>query len=110
MWAMLLKLAWRNIRHSVRDYTIYFLTLLFGVAVFYAFNSIGGQEVMFDLQSEADERQFQMTEQFLSMFSGLIACVLGFSIRTDSLSADASASSAPTCCWAWRLPGSRPSC
>ena len=25
---MLLKLAWRNIRHSVRDYTIYFLTLL----------------------------------------------------------------------------------
>lgn len=77
---MLLKLAWRNIRHSVRDYTIYFLTLLFGVAVFYAFNSIGGQEVMFDLQSEADERQFQMTEQFLSMFSGLIACVLGFLI------------------------------
>ena len=38
---MLLKLAWRNIRHSVRDYTIYFLTLLFGVAVFYAFNSVG---------------------------------------------------------------------
>ena len=77
---MLLKLAWRNIRHSVRDYTIYFLTLLFGVAVFYAFNSIGGQEVMFDLQSEADERQFQMTVQFLNMFSWLIACVLGFLI------------------------------
>lgn len=77
---MLLKLAWRNIRHSVRDYTIYFLTLLFGVAVFYAFNSIGSQEIMFDLQAEADARQFQMTQQFLSMFSGLIACVLGFLI------------------------------
>lgn len=77
---MLLKLAWRNIRHSVRDYAIYFLTLLFGVAVFYAFNSIGGQEVMFDLQAEADARQFAMTEQFLGMFSGLIACVLGFLI------------------------------
>lgn len=77
---MLLKLAWRNIRHSVRDYTIYFLTLLFGVAVFYAFNSIGSQEVIFDLQAEADARQFAMTEQFLGMFSGLIACVLGFLI------------------------------
>lgn len=77
---MLLKLAWRNIRHSVRDYTIYFLTLLFGVAVFYAFNSIGSQGVMFDLQAEADARQFAMTERFLGMFSGLIACVLGFLI------------------------------
>lgn len=77
---MLLKLAWRNIRHSVRDYTIYFLTLLFGVAVFYAFNSIGGQEVMFDLEAEADAHQFAMTQQFLGMFSGLIACVLGFLI------------------------------
>lgn len=77
---MLLKLAWRNIRVSVRDYAIYFLTLLFGVAVFYAFNSIGSQEVMFDLQAEADARQFAMTQQFMGMFSGLIACVLGFLI------------------------------
>ncbi len=77
---MLLKLAWRNIRHSVRDYTIYFLTLLFGVAVFYAFNSIGGQEIMFDLESRADERMFDTTQMFMNMFSGLIACVLGFLI------------------------------
>ncbi|WP_165252901.1 FtsX-like permease family protein [Adlercreutzia sp. ZJ304] len=77
---MLLKLAWRNIRHSVRDYTIYFLTLLFGVAVFYAFNSIGSQEVMFDLESQADVRQFETTQVFMGMFSWLIACVLGFLI------------------------------
>ncbi len=77
---MLLKLAWRNIRHSVRDYAIYFLTLLFGVAVFYAFNSIGSQEVMFDLEAAADARQFETTQQFMQMFSGLIACVLGFLI------------------------------
>lgn len=31
---MLLKLAVRNIRRSVRDYSLYFVTLLFGVAVF----------------------------------------------------------------------------
>lgn len=77
---MLLKLAWRNIRHSVRDYTIYFLTLLFGVAVFYAFNSIGNQEVMFDLEAGADVRMFEMTQYFMGMFSWLIACVLGFLI------------------------------
>ncbi len=77
---MLLKLAWRNIRHSVRDYTIYFLTLLFGVAVFYAFNSIGGQEVMFDLEASADMRMFETTQYFMGMFSWLIACVLGFLI------------------------------
>ena len=37
---MLAKLALRNVRRSVRDYAVYFVTLLFGVAVFYAFNSV----------------------------------------------------------------------
>ena len=37
---MLAKLAFRNVRRSVRDYAIYFVTLVFGVAVFYAFNSV----------------------------------------------------------------------
>ena len=36
---MLAKLAFRNVRRSVRDYAIYFVTLVFGVAVFYALNS-----------------------------------------------------------------------
>ena len=30
---MLAKLAFRNVRRSVRDYAIYFVTLVFGVAV-----------------------------------------------------------------------------
>lgn len=77
---MLFKLACRNIRHSVRDYTIYFLTLLFGVAVFYAFNSVGSQQVMFDIESQSDADMFQTTQIFLGMFSGLIACALGFLI------------------------------
>ena len=55
---MYLKLALRNVRRSVRDYAIYFVTLLFGVAVFYAFNSIGSQQILFDLQSSTSERQF----------------------------------------------------
>ena len=41
---MLAKLAFRNVRRSVRDYAIYFVTLVFGVAVFYAFNSMTAQQ------------------------------------------------------------------
>lgn len=72
------KLALRNIRRSVKDYAIYFITLLLGVAVFYAFNSIGSQQILFDLKSSSSERQFETTQQILSMFSGVIAFVLAF--------------------------------
>ena len=37
---MTLRLAWRNVRRSARDYAIYFLTLALGVAMFYAFNAL----------------------------------------------------------------------
>ena len=75
---MYLKLALRNIRRSVRDYAIYFITLLFGVAVFYAFNSVTGQSILFDLEDTATASVFEMTGQMLGMFSVVIACVLGF--------------------------------
>ena len=75
---MLAKLALRNVRRSVRDYAIYFVTLVFGVAVFYAFNSVTSQSVLFDLQDIASENVFDMTGQFIGMFSTVIACVLGF--------------------------------
>lgn len=74
------KLALRNIRRSIKDYAVYFVTLLLGVALFYAFNSIGSQQILFDLGSAADERQFETTQQLLSMFSGVIAFVLAFLI------------------------------
>ena len=77
---MYLKLALRNIRRSVRDYAIYFITLLFGVAVFYAFNSIGSQQILFDMEASADARMFDATAQMLGMFSVVVACVLGFLI------------------------------
>ena len=37
---MLARLAVRNVRRSMRDYAVYFVTLVFGVAAFYAFNSV----------------------------------------------------------------------
>lgn len=75
---MLAKLAFRNIRRSVRDYGVYFVTLVFGVAVFYAFNSVSSQSILFDLESESSASVFVLTGEFLGMFSVVIACVLGF--------------------------------
>lgn len=72
---MLFKLAQRNLRRSVRDYAVYFVTLLVGVAMFYAFNSIGSQQVLFDLQNS---NLFTAIQSILNLVSGLIACVLGF--------------------------------
>ena len=74
---MLAKLALRNVRRSVRDYAVYFVTLLFGVAVFYAFNSVRNQSILFDLGSSSASA-FELTANFLGMFSVVIACVLGF--------------------------------
>ena len=75
---MLAKLAFRNIRRSVKDYGVYFVTLVFGVAVFYAFNSVSSQSILFNLEDTASASVFSLTGQFLGMFSVLIACVLGF--------------------------------
>lgn len=74
---MLFKLATRNIRRSISDYAIYFVTLTIGVAIFYAFNSIDSQQVLFDLE-EADAKMFDLTQYVLSLFSGVISFVLGF--------------------------------
>ena len=56
---MYAKLAIRNIKRSFKDYSIYFLTLVFGVAIFYTFNSIESQTIMMNL-SEAEKSAFEM--------------------------------------------------
>ena len=47
---MNIKLAIKNIRKSFQDYTIYFLTLVLGVAIFYMFNSLYAQQEVIDLK------------------------------------------------------------
>lgn len=37
---MLFKLSLKNIVKSIKDYAIYFFTLVLGVAIFYVFNAI----------------------------------------------------------------------
>ena len=37
---MLCKLSLKNIKKSIKDYAIYFFTLILGVAIFYVFNAL----------------------------------------------------------------------
>ena len=47
---MLFKISLKNIRKSLKDYTVYFFTLILGVAIFYVFNAIDSQSVMLDVR------------------------------------------------------------
>lgn len=76
---MLWKLSLRNIRRSLKDYTIYFFTLVLGVSIFYLFNSIESQSVMMDV-SKSTREIIQMMVQFLSGVSVLVSFILGFLI------------------------------
>lgn len=76
---MYFKLASKNLKKSIKDYTIYFLTLVFGICIFYTFNSIESQRVMMDL-SEIQAGAFQIIDVFMSVASVFISFILGFLI------------------------------
>ncbi|WP_307982991.1 ABC transporter permease [uncultured Senegalimassilia sp.] len=82
---MLMKLALRNVRRSMRDYAVYFVTLTLGVAVFYAFNAIEDSRVLFEAQEGAANvflasgaSIFDILAQVMTYFSIVVAVVLGF--------------------------------
>lgn len=76
---MLFKLSLRNLKKSFRDYVIYFVTLVIGVAVFYVFNAIDEQTVMLNVSSSTYEIVDLMTNT-MSAISVLVSFILGFLI------------------------------
>lgn len=74
---MLVKLALGNVRKSVRDFGVYFLTVLLGVAVFYAFNSMSAQRGVLAF-SESGDAMFELLGMVISGASVLVAFVLVF--------------------------------
>ena len=76
---MLFKLSIRNMRKSFKDYAIYFLTLVLGVAIFYMFNSLDSQQAMLQV-SESTREMIKLMIEVLGMISVFIAIVLGFLI------------------------------
>ena len=76
---MLCKLSIKNIKKSMKDYAIYFFTLILGVAIFYVFNALGSQTVMLDVSSSTEE----LIELMMTMLSGVsvfVSFILGFLI------------------------------
>ncbi len=76
---MLFKLSLKNIARSIKDYAIYFFTLILGVAIFYIFNAIDSQTVMM----QVSESTYEIIDLMTSMLSGVsvfVAFILGFLI------------------------------
>ena len=72
-------MALKNIRKSVKDYTVYFLTLIFSVAVFYVFNSVGDQSILKTVAS-SENQYLKLLTGIIEALSVFIAFVLGFLI------------------------------
>lgn len=73
---MYFKLATSNVKKSFKDYTIYFLTLMLAVCIFYSFNSIESQKAMLQLSSGGKGNADALI-QGISYISVFISFILG---------------------------------
>ena len=76
---MLFKISLSNIRKSMKDYAIYFFTLIIGVAVFYVFNAIETQTAFLNMNEDRREIMHILTTA-ISGVSVFVAIVLGLLI------------------------------
>ena len=73
---MLFKLSINNMKKSFKDYGIYFLTLVLGVAIFYMFNSLDSQQAMLQV-SQSTKEIIKLMIDLLGMVSVFVAVILG---------------------------------
>ncbi|ACD23458.1 ABC transporter permease [Clostridium botulinum] len=75
---MLFKISKNNVKRSFKDYAIYFLTLTFGVCIFYSFNSIESQKMIFNLNSSQNEVMTLINKLIsgMSVFISFVLCGL----------------------------------
>ncbi|MCR5129571.1 MAG: ABC transporter permease [Lachnospiraceae bacterium] len=73
------KIALKNINKCRNDYSVYFLTLIIGVSIFYMFNSIGTQGIMEDV-SKSGNTNVQTLVSAIGVISVAVAFVLGLLI------------------------------
>ena len=74
---MLFNLSLKNIKKSLKDYSIYFFTLVIAVAIFYVFNSLDAQESMI-IMNESEHETIQSIIQVLGYVSVFVSIILGF--------------------------------
>ncbi len=76
---MLFSLSFKNIKKSLKDYSIYFFTLVVAVSIFYTFNSLDSQTVMLKM----NESRYQIVQSLIMILgyvSIFISIILGFLI------------------------------
>ncbi|BES63858.1 ABC transporter permease [Gottschalkiaceae bacterium SANA] len=76
---MYFKLARKNVKKSIKDFAVYFLTLVFGVSVFYMFNSLDAQQELMAF-TESQQSILVALTNILAYFSVFVSIVLGFLI------------------------------
>ena len=76
---MLSKLSLKNIKKSIKDYAIYFFTLILGISIFYVFNALDTQTAMMDVSSSTQDL-ISLMMNMLSAVSVFVSFILGFLI------------------------------
>lgn len=76
---MLSKLSLKNIKKSIKDYTIYFFTLILGISIFYVFNALDTQTAMMEVSSSTREL-IKLMMTMMSAVSVFVSFILGFLI------------------------------
>ena len=76
---LVFKLSIKNMTKSIKDYSIYFLTLVLGVAIFYMFNSLDSQQAMLEV-SQSTRDIIKLMISMLGFVSVFVAVVLGLLI------------------------------
>ncbi|AGX41966.1 ABC transporter permease [Clostridium saccharobutylicum] len=72
---MYFKIASGNIKKCYKDYTIYFLTLILAVCIFYSFNSIDSQKALWDIKS-SNAKYIEKLMDIISYFSIFVSVIL----------------------------------
>lgn len=75
------KIALSNVKKSIRDYTIYFLTLTFGICLFYMFNSVQAQQAVLKLNAS----QKSMMHLMSVIINGIFCVCCNYSWISDCL-------------------------
>lgn len=80
---MLFKLSIKNQKKSIKDYSLYFFTLILGIAIFYIFNAVEAQTSMMEL-SQTKSQIIGVMNSALEAMSVLVSFILGFLIAYAS--------------------------
>lgn len=76
---MLFRLSVKNFKKSIRDYSIYFFTMILGIAVFYIFNAIETQTAMMEV-TKTKAAIIDMMNGVMDGVSIFVSFILGYLI------------------------------